>query len=91
VVGGAEPPDVEPKRGRRHNAQITLNSTTTTGTYPQTVKFDVPPDSKSACGRVVFSSYHTLGATTSTALTPQEQILEYLMLEAGACLGTPIT
>jgi hypothetical protein len=55
------------------------------------VKFDVPADSKSACGRVVYSSYHTLGATTSTTLTPQEQILEYLMLEAGACLGTPIT
>jgi hypothetical protein len=73
------------------NAQITLNSMTTTGTYPQTVKFDVPPDSKSACGRVVFSSYHTLGEATSTALTPQEQILEYLMFEAGACLGAPIT
>ena len=73
------------------NAQVDISNTTTTGTYPQTVKFDVPADSKSACGRVVFSSYHTLGATTSTTLTPQEQILEYLMLEAGACLGAPIT
>ena len=73
------------------NAQVDISNVTSTGTYPQTVKFDVPADSKSACGRVVYSSYHTLGATTSTTLTPQEQILEYLMLEAGACLGTPIT
>ena len=44
-----------------------------------------------ACGRAVFSSYHTLGATQmvdATNLTPQERILEYLMFEAGACVGT---
>jgi hypothetical protein len=73
------------------DAQISVNKMNMTGTYPQTVKFDYPPGDKNACGRVVFSSYHTLGATTSTMLTPQERILEYLMFEAGACLGTPIS
>ncbi len=59
--------------------------------YPQTVRFDVAPaGSTTACGRVVYSSYHTLPTTTSpnpTQLVPQERILEYLMLEAGACIG----
>ena len=44
-----------------------------------------------ACGRAIYTSYHTL-LTTSIArsdgeLVPQERILEYLMLEAGACVG----
>lgn len=73
------------------NAQISVNSMTMTGTYPQTVKFDYPAGMMNACGRVIYSSYHTLGATTSTTLTPQEKILEYLMFEAGACLGVPIS
>lgn len=62
-----------------------------TGIYPQTIKFDVnSPNSTQACGRAIFSSYHTVGATMSidaTQLTPQERILEYLMFEAGACSG----
>jgi hypothetical protein len=73
------------------NAQISVNSMTMTGTYPQTIKFDYPVGSKDACGRVIFSSYHTAGATASTMLSPQEKILEYLMFEAGACLGNPIS
>ena len=56
-------------------------------TYPQTIRFDVAaPGSMQACGRAIYSSYHTLPTTTSpdpTQLVPQERILEYLMLEAG--------
>jgi hypothetical protein len=62
-----------------------------TGSYPQTIKFDVNDAGGMACGRAIFSSYHTNGATMSvdaTQLTPQERILEYLMFEAGACSGT---
>ncbi|MCU1283516.1 MAG: hypothetical protein JWM53_7062 [bacterium] len=56
-------------------------------TYPQTIRFDVPaPGSTQACGRAIYTSYHTL-PTTTTQLVPQERILEYLMLEAGACVG----
>jgi hypothetical protein len=69
-------------------------SATTPGpatTYPQTLRFDVaPPGGASACGRAIYSSYHTLPTTaapTAGELVPQERILEYLMLEAGACLG----
>jgi hypothetical protein len=77
------------------NAQIqpSPSATPMTGSYPQTVKFDVAATGGGQpCGRVVFSSYHTLDSTTTSAdpsvkLTPQERILEYLMLEAGACLG----
>ena len=35
------------------------------------------------CGRVMFSSYHTYGE--SAELLPQERLLEYLILEIGAC------
>ncbi|HEX9102291.1 MAG TPA: hypothetical protein VF997_08815, partial [Polyangia bacterium] len=59
--------------------------------YPQTVRFDVAaPGSTQACGRAIYTSYHTLPTTTSpdpTQLVPQERILEYLMLEASACVG----
>lgn len=59
--------------------------------YPQTIRFDVPaPGSTQACGRAIYTSHHTLPTTTSphrTQLAAQERILEYLMLEAGACVG----
>lgn len=72
------------------NAQISVNKTTMTGTYPQTVKFDyAPAGSTQACGRGIFSSYHTT-SSSSTTLTAQERILEYLMFEAGSCVGPPI-
>jgi hypothetical protein len=74
------------------DAQVQSGTTMMTGVYPQTVKFDItPPGGTQACGRAVFSSYHTLGPTMmvdATNLTPQERILEYLMFEAGACVGT---
>jgi hypothetical protein len=69
-------------------------SATTPGaatSYPQTLRFDVAPaGAANACGRAIYSSYHTLPTTaapTAGELVPQERILEYLMLEAGACLG----
>ena len=76
------------------NAQAYPTGSTTPGpaaTYPQAVRFDVPATgSTQACGRVIYSSYHTLPTTTQpdpTQLATQERILEYLMLEAGACVG----
>jgi hypothetical protein len=74
------------------NAQVQpVGGSIMTGSYPQTIKFDVnQPNSTQACGRAIFSSYHTVDATMSidaTQLTPQERILEYLMFEAGACSG----
>jgi hypothetical protein len=74
------------------NAQAYPAGSTTAGpatTYPQTIRFDVSaPGASAACGRGIYTSYHTLSGTTSgTALAPQERILEYLMLEAGACVG----
>ncbi len=60
-------------------------------TVPQATRFDVtPPGGANACGRVIYASYHTLSPTMSvdsTQLSPQERILEYLMFEAGACVG----
>jgi hypothetical protein len=59
--------------------------------YPQTIRFDVAsPTTMQACGRAIYTSYHTLPTTTQpdpTQLAAQERILEYLMLEAGACVG----
>lgn len=48
------------------------------GDVPLTVSFEV-----NHCGRVIFSSYHT--DSGSTALKPQERILEYLMFQVGTC------
>jgi hypothetical protein len=61
-------------------------------TYPQSVKFDINSPSGGACGRAIYTSYHTLESTTTSTdptvmLSPQERILEYLMFEAGACVG----
>jgi hypothetical protein len=62
------------------------------GTVPQATRFDVtPPGGMNACGRVIYASYHTLSPTMSidsTQLSPQERILEYLMFEAGSCVGS---
>jgi hypothetical protein len=77
------------------NAQAYPTPTATTPgpamSYPQTIRFDVDgAGSTQACGRAIYTSYHTLPTTTSpdpTQLVPQERILEYLMLEAGACVG----
>jgi hypothetical protein len=58
---------------------------------PQSIKFDITPmGGTQACGRAIYTSYHTLPSTMmvdATNLAPQERILEYLMFEAGACVG----
>ncbi|GAC1362750.1 MAG: hypothetical protein NVSMB47_14770 [Polyangiales bacterium] len=41
---------------------------------------------KNKCGRVIYSSYHTLSGVSAGSLTAQERILEYLMLEVASCL-----
>ncbi len=52
---------------------------------PLTVTFGV------GCGRVLFSSYHTVegGPGGGGALTGQEQALAYMVLEIGACVQDP--
>ncbi len=53
------------------------------GANPATVSFD------RACGRVLFSTYHTEGSGEMTLLA-QEKALLYILLEvAGVCVGTP--
>jgi hypothetical protein len=78
------------------NAEAYPSTTSSTpgaaATYPQSIKFDVNDAGGNACGRAIYTSYHTLDATTSGVdpnimLSPQERILEYLMFEAGACVG----
>jgi hypothetical protein len=54
-------------------------------TYPQSVEFDVNDATGNACGRAIYTSYHTLPGATAASLAPQERILEYLMFEAGSC------
>ncbi len=49
------------------------------GTIPTTVSF------QQACGRVLYSTYHTEG--TATGLLPQERALLYILLEVGVCVG----
>ena len=67
------------------------------GDYPLTTTFDYQ-----ACGRVLYSSYHTAGRPppplfgtpdytfpnycTSDPLTPQERVLEYLILHVADCI-----
>ncbi len=58
---------------------------------PLTTTFDV-----ASCGRVLYSSYHTLGRPilpntfpdycTAGTLSPQERVLEYLILHAADCI-----
>jgi hypothetical protein len=55
-----------------------------TGGRPLTASYDFRDTDKAGCGRVLFSSYHTHG--TAPELLPQERILEYLILEIGACI-----
>ena len=65
---------------------------------PVTVSFDYPAG-PGACGRVLFSSYHTREhadhavqfpayCPTGAALA-QEHVLEYLIFELGACVQPP--
>jgi hypothetical protein len=50
---------------------------------PLTATYDFRDTDGKGCGRVLFTSYHTHG--DAPQLLPQERILEYLILEIGAC------
>lgn len=56
----------------------------TTKDVPLTAQFDV-----NACGRVIYSSYHTLSALSNpnpgAQLTAQEKILEYMIFAVAGC------
>jgi hypothetical protein len=64
--------------------------------------FDTPVGSAAAqqCGRVVYSGFHvnqpasgTTPAYCTGSLTPQEQVLEFMLLDLASCIsiGTPVT
>lgn len=53
------------------------------GVRPLMATCDFVDTDKQGCGRVLFSSYHTHGE--GAELIPQERILEYMLLEIGAC------
>ena len=55
------------------------------GVRPLTASCDYRGSDGSGCGRVMFSSYHTYGDAPD--LLPQERVLEYLILEIGACMN----
>lgn len=72
------PVDVTPKiwaQGRQ------LENSCGSGDYPFTVTFPY------GCGRVLYTSYHTVGRMGGTHpdLMPQERILLYLIMEIGVC------
>ncbi len=56
------------------------------GTSPLTVSWPYN------CGRVVYTTYHSVGSMGSghSGLLPQEEILFYLVMEIGICQDTPI-
>jgi len=61
-------------------ANGTVTYGTTTGDVPLTTEFDV-----GSCGRVIYSSYHTLSTVNQQNLTAQEKVLEYLIFESASC------
>ena len=62
--------------------QYPSGAATTTSDLPLTAKFVV-----NSCGKVVYSSYHTLSSVSASGLTPQERILEYLLLDVASCVN----
>jgi hypothetical protein len=61
-------------------APFTVNNMTMMADVPLTTEFLV-----NTCGKVIYSSYHTLSTVKQNSLSAQERILEYLMLDAAAC------
>lgn len=62
---------------------------------PLTVSFDFP-SAPLSCGKILYSSYHTREHEAASsfprycpagAMTPPEQVLEYLIFEISACVG----
>jgi hypothetical protein len=100
VVGFTSAPSVDIS-GWLHNWSVQASIPTTTTevahgtvgyTYPlggTSTSADLPLTSeftKNKCGRVIYSSYHTLPTVSASSLTAQEKILEYLILDVAACL-----
>jgi hypothetical protein len=61
--------------------------------------FNTPVGSETAkqCGRVVYSGFHVNQPSTGTTpeyctgpMTPQERVLEFMMLDLASCIGVPI-
>jgi hypothetical protein len=80
----------------RHPSTVWLTAEARGRRRPLTLQFDYPP--QAACGRVLFSSYHTrerLPRLLFPAYCPaaiggalvQERILEFLLLELSDCVG----
>lgn len=59
--------------------KVWVEANTQWGKRPATVSFE------QACGRVLFSTYHTEGA--SPTMLPQERALLYILLEVGVCVA----
>jgi hypothetical protein len=59
--------------------KVWVEANTQWGKLPATVSFE------QACGRVLFSTYHTEGSSAS--LLPQERALLYILLEVAVCVA----
>ena len=69
-------------------------------TFDMPVTFPPNPPPQKECGRVLYSDFHVENASvstttnfpgecTKTALTPQEQTLEFMMFDLASCVGPP--
>jgi hypothetical protein len=75
-----------------------LSATLQGARRPVTVTFDYPVAPQQSCGKVLYSSYHTRERRSPSAdfpgycpagpMIPQEKVLEFLIFEISACLGT---
>ncbi len=74
---------------------------TATGDRPQNIQFTTPAevDPGNRCGKVVFSDMHVSGSPnanqsyptscgTTTALTPQEKALAFMLFDLSSCVGS---
>ena len=59
--------------------KVWVDANTQWGKLPATISFE------QACGRVLFSSYHTEGS--SSTMLPQERALLYILLEVAVCVA----
>jgi hypothetical protein len=84
MTGWAVIKSVNEKEGARVWATGGVTWAGGSGARPLTASYEFRDSDRAGCGRVMFSSYHTHGSAPE--LLPQERILEYLILEIGACI-----
>ena len=82
----------------KHPSTVWLSAELSGQRRPVTVTFDYPAG-PAACGRVLYSTYHTREHSTSGTTFPgycpggamlaQENVLEFLVFELGACIAPP--